>query len=271
MVALAELASSVDAEAPALAEDLGSTAYDARLLLAPGLPAVVRTTPDRANALDLLARLRARGHGAVACDASAVVPSADMISMKRFRLTPATIVLADREGLELPYDEVLAIVAAVHRTRTEVETHVKEKRFSVSRAALTSGLSMTRTVSTETHSATEDREPVLYVFPRSGATPWILRESAAEWTGHGQPLRPTRAENFHVATSELRARAPAAVFDDRLVTRKARETASLRSTSHSTAGEGPRQSTRVVTSSSEGMVDLLAHLIALWIARSARL
>ncbi|HEY6461657.1 MAG TPA: hypothetical protein VIY73_15925, partial [Polyangiaceae bacterium] len=83
VVAIAELKGSIEDEAPNLAEDLGATAYDARLLLAAGAPIVAKTTPDREAALELLARLRARGHGAVACDTSAVVSSADMVAMRR--------------------------------------------------------------------------------------------------------------------------------------------------------------------------------------------
>ena len=257
VVAIARLASPVDAEAAALAVDLAATAYDARLLLAGGLPAVVLTTPDKARALDLLARLRARGHGAIACDAGAVVPSGAMVSMRRFRLGEGAIALSDPTDLELPFGDVLALVAAVHRTRVETETHLREKKFSVSRAILTSGLSMTKAVSTDAHAGVEDREGVLYVFRRSGATPWILRENGTDWSGHGRPVAPTRAENFRLAIEVLRARTPAAVFDHRLVTRKARETASLRAGSGSTS----------VTTSSDGGVDLLAHLIALSIAR----
>jgi hypothetical protein len=257
VVAIAELSSPVDAEAAALAVDLATTAYDARLLLAGGLPAVVRTTPDKGLALELLARLRGRGHGAIACDAGAVVASNAMVSMRRFRLGETAIALSGQPGLELPYDDVLALVAAVHRTRVETETHLREKKFSVSRAIMTSGLSMTKAVSTDAHAGTEDREAALYVFRRSGATPWILRENGTDWSGHGRPVAPTRAENFRTAVEAMRARAHGAVFDDRLVTRKARETAALRT------GSGSKS----VTTSSDGGVDLLAHLLALWIAR----
>ena len=261
VVAIADLASPLETEATALAADLALTAYDARLLLAGGLPAIVRTTPEKAPALDLLARLRERGHGAIACDAAAVAASTDMVSMRRFRLDGAAAIrLQDRPDLALPLDDVLALVAAVHRTRVDTETHVREKKFSVSRAIMTSGLSMTKTVSTDSHGATEEREAVLYVFRRSGSTPWILRENGTDWTGLGRPPAPTRAENFRLATDALRAVAPEAAFDDRLVTRKARERTSLRSHTASVS----------VTTSSDGGTDLLAHLIALWVARSRR-
>ena len=49
VVAILELATSVEAEAAALAADLGSTAYEQRLHLVAGLPAVVLTTADPAR------------------------------------------------------------------------------------------------------------------------------------------------------------------------------------------------------------------------------
>src|SRR5271168_1654720 len=98
VVAIAELNAPIEMEAAALASDLGVTPYEARLVLAPGLPAVVRKTVDKSRALDLLGRLRARGHGAIACDASAVVGADDMVSMRRFRLGPAGISLGDAPG-----------------------------------------------------------------------------------------------------------------------------------------------------------------------------
>lgn len=257
-VAIAELAGASDGDGSALAEDLGCTPYDARLLLAPGVPAVVRTTPDKAVALDLLARLRSRGYQAVACDLAAVVASGAMTSMRHFRLGDDAILLDDAIDARLPYGDVLALVAAMHRRRTDTETTTRERRFSVSRALMTSGLAMSKTVTTGARTATDEREAVLYVFRRGGAPPWILRERGTVWSGHGRPLAPSESQNFRVAVAELRARAPGAAYDDRLVTRRAPERATL--------SGGPASTS--VTTSSEAGIDLLAHLVAMGVARA---
>ncbi len=257
-VALAELAGTVDAEAAALAADLGTSAYDARLLLAAGLPALVRTTPDRAQALDLLARLRGRGHRAVACDAAAVVSSGAMVAMRRFRLEDGAVAL-DGDEAALPYGDIVALIAAVHRRRTDTESRTQESKFSMSRALLTSGLSMTKTVTTRAHTSSEEREGVLYAFRRSGATPWILREHGTAWGSLGPAVAATESENFRRAVTALRERAPGAAFDERLVTRKASGRAAV------SGGAGAT----TVTTSSDAAIDLLAHLLALWLARAA--
>jgi hypothetical protein len=119
---------------------------------------------------------------------------------------------------------------------------------------------MTKTVKKESHAATEERDDVLYVFRRSGAPSWLLREGGvADWSGHGQPLAASRFENFRLTVGALRAKAQGAMFDDRLLTRRVQERASL------AVGAG----TKSITSSSDASVDLLAHVLALWIARSA--
>jgi hypothetical protein len=257
VVAVAELAGEPQAEAVALAADLGVTAYDARLLLAAGLPAVVRSTPDRDAALELLRRLRARGHGALACDAAAVVASADMVSMRHFRVEPAQVVLDDRPDLALPYDDVVALVLAAHRARSETVTVTRESRLSVGRAIMTSGLSMTKSIEKQTRSVSDEREHVLYVFRRSGQTPWMLHERGTAWSGHGRTVAPSEGENFRLTVAALRERAPGAAYDERLVARRAPERAAL---------SGGRSGSTVRTSS-EGAIDLLAHVLALWLTR----
>src|SRR3954451_25225367 len=102
VVALAEIATSIEAEAAALAADLGTTAYEERLKLAAGLPAIVLTSADPAGALEPLATLPARRHGAVACDAAEVVPSHAMVPLRRFTFEPDALVPADVPGARLP-------------------------------------------------------------------------------------------------------------------------------------------------------------------------
>jgi hypothetical protein len=257
VVALAELHGPMEDEVAPLAADMGATAYDARLLLAAGTPAVVKTTPDRQVALELLARLRARGHGAVACDAGAVVSSENMVAMRRPRLEADAVTLDDRADEPLPYADVLALLPAVHQLRVESSTQKRETKLSMSRAVMTGGLAFTKTVKTDTRTASEERDVVLYVFRRSGATPWLLHERGTTWAGLGLPLAPSEGENYRAAVAALRERAPGAAYDERLLTRKAAERASL-------SGSGGNTT---VKSSSQAGVDLLAHLLAMWIAR----
>ncbi len=256
VVAITELSVSPEEEAPALASDIETTEYEARLLLLAGLPAVVRSTPDEAFALELLHRLRARGHGAVGFDASRMVTSNAMPSMRRFRLETTAIALDDRPEERLPYDDVIAFVAAVHRRHSEHSSQRPDPVLTAARSVMSRWPVLLRTVTQETERL-EDREPVLYIFRRSGAVPWILREHATSWAGLGRPIERTEGENFWITVSGLRERAPLAVYDDRLVHQRMPHESTV------FAGEA------TVRTSSESNVDLLAHILAMWLTRDA--
>lgn len=260
VVAITALATSIDSEAPALAPVLGLTAYETRLLLTAGRPTLIRRA-DESTALDLAAKLRGRGHDVVAFDESDAIPSGGMIDMRRLRVGQSSLSLDDRAGEALPFDDVLALIVARHRHRTGTSTSTSERKFSASRALISGGLVMTTMVKGETQTSTDRSEHVLYVFRRSGATPWILREQGSHWSGLGRPPAPSSIENFRLAVGILRERAPRAVYDDRLVSRK---TSPERT---ETAGVAMA---RTVTTSSEGGIDLLAHVLALWVAGGAR-
>ena len=85
IVAIVALGRSVEQEAPFLAADLGLTVYETAMMLRAPAPMIVYRGEDRSRTLDVLAKLRARGHDAVACDAEQVVSSDDMFRPKTFR------------------------------------------------------------------------------------------------------------------------------------------------------------------------------------------
>ncbi|MGH7272312.1 MAG: hypothetical protein ACREJ3_17935, partial [Polyangiaceae bacterium] len=259
-----------DVEAPALALDLGITAYEARLLLAAGTPAIALSTADEGRAAQLLGKLRARGHGAVMCDAADVVSSASMVAMRRARIEEGSLHLdgpsGSPPGPALPFEDVVALIAAVHRRRTETSTSTTDRHFSAARAVLSGGVVLTKTVTMDARSVADDRERVLYLFRRSGATPWLLREHGTGWAGLSIPLAHSSSENFLRAIAALRERARGALYDERLLTRKA--TSEQVALSGANRAGGPAASgasqRSTVRTSSDGGVDLLAHLIALW-------
>jgi hypothetical protein len=250
LVALAELVGDPEAEAAVLARELKSTVYEMRMLLAGGLPAVVLRTADKAAAQAELGRLRGRGHGAVACDAVAVVGHERMVGFGHFRLDPDALRTETPSGpVELPYDDVLALLRASHRVEQRVEREVATHRFDVRRSVMTGGLVSVKRHVEKVSVVREDREQILYVFRRSGATPWMLRETAAKYMGLGEDMGASRLENFLRVVRRLRERSGAAAYDERLLRfhpRGAQSRAGMRE------------------------LDERAYLLALWYARAAR-
>ena len=256
VVAIAELATPLEAEAAALAADLGTTAYEERLHLLTGLPSVVLTTADRSEALALLAKLRARKHGAIACDATAVVAHESMTPMRGFTLGPDAVIAGSET---LPYGEITALLRAMHRSQTESRGETKSRQFSAGKALLSGGLAFSKTVTKEEKSVVQASEQVLYIFRAGGETPWLLRERGTSYAGLGAGLVASSTQNFLTTIARLRERAPAALYDERLLNPR---NAVLRLTRSGSAGAS------TLSTSSAGGVDLLAHLIAMWSARS---
>lgn len=257
IVALIALGTPVETEAPLLAADLGLTAYEAALLLRAPSPVPLLRTDDRDRARSLLAALRGRGHDAVACDAAAVVASDAMIHVRSFVATPDTLAVVDASGQadRLEWASVIAFVRAVHRTRSESVDKVTAQKFDLGRAAMSGGIMVTRKVTTTTKHASEEREPVLYVF-RRGGLPLLFAQSRLRYDGLGASLRPSQLENFITLVRELRDHAPFAAHDERLLAPRPGE------------GRVRAGANGAVHASSSDGVDVLAHLVAMATSRT---
>lgn len=227
LVAITKLASSVEDEARALAADLGGVPYDHRLKLAAGVPAIVLSTPDLEAARTCAQRISARGHGVYACSGEDVFAADDMVLLRKFEFAPDALVSLDGTGARLPWDDITALVRATHRTSTETTTTVTEKKFSASRAIATGGLMINKKTTTTTTTHASDSQAVLYIFGKRGTVPWLLREQHARYDALGDAVTLHSLENFQLVVAELRRRAPQAVFDERLMTRKAAQAADI--------------------------------------------
>lgn len=219
VVAILELAGTVDSAAALLAAALGTLAYEERLKLAAGLPAVVLMTPDGARAAALVDALARQGQPALAIASSEVVAASDMVTLKRFAIEPDALV-ANSGNERLPWASVTALVRATDRRRVESTTVVAEKRFDLARTVITGGLVRSRTTNREVTKHADDTEPVLYLFAGAGTKPWLLREQGTHYEGLGDRLARTAPANFVATVGEFRARAPHARYDERLVTRR---------------------------------------------------
>jgi len=260
VVAICELKTRPEIEAQALARDLGGTAYEHQMHLVGGLPATVLTTIDRELAERTLAAVRRRGHGAVACDASAVVPSEHMVDLRRFRLEHDAVLAEGPRPQRLPASDVLALLRATHRTDMESREQVKGKQLSMGRALVTGGLVMSKSVKNEQRSRTSDVQQVLYIFRASGETPWLLRERGTHFGTLGSAMGPSSMQNFVTTIGRLRELAPAAAYDERLLALRRAPGPPVKSGSFGVES---------VSTSSASALDLAAHLLALWIRRGA--
>lgn len=215
LVALADLATDVEAEAPLLAKDLGLSVYEARLLVAGERPKVVLRTSDEARAQALVAKLRERRHGAFACDAGEIVATDDMPRLGAFSLGDAA--LRSGAGEELPYSDLLAIVRAMHVAHSTRKKTVSEHKLALGRAVLTGGLVNTKKTTREVTVGAAVHEQLVYLLRRSGAPAWVVEDGSTSFGGLGTKMAPSAAENLLRLVGELRRRAPDAAYDERLL------------------------------------------------------
>ncbi len=220
VVAVTRLGTSIEAEAKALAADLGALPYEQRMKLQRGMPAVVLATPDAARARAVEERLRARGHDVIRFDTAAVVASDAMIAMRWFRFEPDGILTTDAQSERLRWADIAVIVRAAHRTSVETSEVVLKKQLAPGRALLTGGLIMNKTTAHKVTGHTEDSEAVLYLMPRTAGSPWLLREQRATYGALGTDVTASSIRNFELVVDRIRTSARQAAFDDRLVARK---------------------------------------------------
>ena len=217
LVAIAELSGSLDTAVSELAADLNTTPYELRLLLNAGFPAVALATVHEHLARSAALAIERRRHAAVSLDRRSVTMSRDMTAPVSFTFT-ATGFTSDERGSEvLPFEDLGALLRATHREATETTEEIKERKLRPVMAVATGGLVMSKNTTREVVNRTETREQVLYLFRRSGAPPWLLRERGTRYGGLGKDLAPTSFANFQTTIKRLRGHAPTAVYDERLM------------------------------------------------------
>ena len=243
LVALANLATPAEQEAPLLAADLGIAVYDARRLLSGERPKIILRTADEHRARALLATLRGRAHRAIAFAASAIVPIGAMIAVSDFHFDPDA--MSAGHGRELPYADISSILRAIRTQHASATKVVKERKFAPGAAIASGGLILTKKTSREVTTRSETREHVIYLMRKSGAPPWVVSEHRSSFEGLAERMALSVTENLGRFVDAVRERAVDALYDDSLMRFRAGTDG---------VGEGERQGEQV-------------HALALTLAR----
>lgn len=215
VVAIAELGET-SADLRPLAADLGTTLYELRLVLNAGLPAVVALTVDISVAASAARAIERHGHRVVSGDRRQLPSSDAMIGVVDVAFEPAVLRSGNTQGDRLAYSDIIAIVRATQRSERSEVREEKQRKLRPGMALATGGLILSKTTTRQVVTHTDTRQQVLYVFQRDG-TPWIVREHGARYGGLGADLAPTSLANFETTLRKLRERAPAALYDARLM------------------------------------------------------
>jgi hypothetical protein len=221
-VVLHDMPPNEDAAARALAGVLELTPVEARgrLAVPQGGPAIVARRGEPEAAAELVARLKAAGFRAFMVDADRVETDARRTTARRFTLGATAVQAETRTGdiRALTYADVHFLARATGIASQTTTSTVESRQFSAGRALVSGGLVLTKAKTTTTRETEESWEGWLVAYPRAGAAV-VFRETETLWDGLGAALQPTRQANFTQFCALLRARCPAAVYDDRLMRR----------------------------------------------------
>jgi len=216
LVAIAALTGPLDSAVAPLAAALETTVYELRLLLNAGFPAVVLATVDPDLARAAAGAVKRAGHRVVTLDRADMTANREMTALSAFRFDSSELIASDGAA-RLPYEDIGALLRATHRSATETTEVVKGRELRPIAAIATGGLVISKKTTREVTTRTEHREQVSYLFRRSGAPAWILRERGTDYRGLGTVLQPTSLANFQSTIQEIRKRAPDAAYDERLM------------------------------------------------------
>jgi hypothetical protein len=216
LVAIARTPPRPQEAAQAVAAATGLTLAETRMRLAPEPPALLaRMEDDEADAL--VATLRGVGLAVLAIDANA--PSdRDRTVAHTVALGAAGASFTSRAGeaLEVAWPDVLAVLRATRMERAEAMTTEASKKFSAGKALLTGGLAFTKKSEKVVRSAQEQTEQLILLYARDGSAAALV-ETQLDFSFLGKELGPSRTANMALVAQKLRARAPAAFYDERLL------------------------------------------------------
>ncbi|MEZ4467466.1 MAG: hypothetical protein R3F43_24240 [bacterium] len=177
---------------------------------------VVASFGDAGEAEALRLVLQKAGFSALVVDSTAGPPP---VAARRVELgSMARFTTRAGEVHAVPWGEVRLLLRATGIAVGEETETQTSRSFSAGRALLTGGLLLTKKTTTTTTTSTEAWSSLLVVYPAHGP-PIAVSESEVLYDGPGQPTQPTRQATFTHIVERLRAAAPRAVYDDRLMRR----------------------------------------------------
>lgn len=195
----------------------GLAPADTARLLTGTLPRVLlRGAPEGVR---LAAELEAVGFGAFAAEPSAIPTDRDRLVARNLTFSPEGFVALDGRGQPqaCPATAIAAFLRGVRQVESSETVKTTERKLDLGKALLTSGLMITKKVETTSERRTSSREPFLLVQRNDGQPAIMLYEQRLNYQGLGPSLQPSRTANFLALLERLRALAPTAPLDDRIL------------------------------------------------------
>jgi hypothetical protein len=215
-----------EALAAPLAEALDKSAYEVRARLSDpeGGPAVVARYGEIEPAWACAGRLRANGISPILLTAEDIETDARRFLVRGFELGRQGVTAISRRGetAEIAARDIALLLRGVRvDEQTEIKT-TEQRKFSASRALLTQGLMMTKTVRKTEKVTSTAREEFFHLYAE-GRPPLVFRSGALDYRSFGQNLQHSVQANFTHLIAEMRRAFPEAPYSERLANRQSRQ------------------------------------------------
>jgi hypothetical protein len=222
VVAIHDIGGDKEHLAKALSSALGKTLFEARARLnAPGSgPFVVGMFGAEAGADGLVEKLRAGGFHAVVLGEDDIRRAGDGLQVRRFDLGERELRVesSNGESRTAAYSGIDLILRGTGITSSTSTETTKQRTFSLGRAILSSGLSVTKTTKTVREVTDQAREGFFILYAGDGR-PLAFRENGLLYDSLGPARKPSRSANFALILAELRSRCTTAKYDEKLLSR----------------------------------------------------
>lgn len=199
-----------------IAHAAGLAPADVRQRMAGGAPCVLRagSAPEIEAAAAALDEL---GLAALACSPESAPTDDDRVVARALELRADGFVATDAQGNVHPCPAgAVRLIQKGARTSVDSDTvTTTERKLSATRALLTGGLMLTKTVSRQDSRTTTSREGFLLVQRDDGEPDVMIYDRRIDWRFLGAQMAQGSAANLAVLLDRLRALAPSAAFDDR--------------------------------------------------------
>jgi hypothetical protein len=211
--------------APALADAMGKTPYEARARLSnpDGGPVVVGNFAEIEPAYAFAGRLRANGIIPILLMPEDVETDVRRFRVRSFQLGEQGITAVSRRGetTELAYEGIDLILRGARIDEQVQVKRTEQRKFSPVRAVVSGGLMLTKTTREAQKIRKEEREDFLHLYA-SGGLVLAFHAGALDYRSLGPVLNPSLAANFARLVSALRDASPHARYDERLTSRQGR-------------------------------------------------
>lgn len=219
-VLLVPPAEDVDVAARALAQALGSSAYDQRQPLLRGLPWVVAWGEQVEPARELAGRLRAAGLQAWPISQAALEMDADVMDVRGFSLGPDWLSVSDRSGrvVQALWSDIGVVLPCRADLGQSVTTHTTTKKTSMVKLAMGVPIASKQVETAKSQSVESNFFCLLWLRTSQPASSevWLRLDSdGLEYTGLGPERTASSTTNYLLLLQWLQRLAPSA-WDARL-------------------------------------------------------